>query len=99
MRFSVALYITRLETRSLDASKERVFKVILACKQALEYNRRKRSFKSPVLFVLDKEIGEIFKACEEQGYVLMVTADHGNAEQMFGVNGGPHTAHTTNRGE
>lgn len=29
----------------------------------------------------------------------MVTADHGNAEQMFGVNGGPHTAHTTNRGE
>lgn len=45
----------------------------------------------------DKEIGEIFKTCEEQGYVLMVTADHGNAEQMFGVNGGPHTAHTTNR--
>lgn len=58
-----------------------------------------RSFKSPVLFVLDKEIGEIFKTCEEQGYVLMVTADHGNAEQMFAENGGPHTAHTTNRGE
>jgi len=47
--------------------------------------------------VTDKEIGEIFKTCEEEGYVLMVTADHGNAEQMFGVNGGPHTAHTTNR--
>lgn len=58
-----------------------------------------RSFESSVLFVLDKEIGEIFKTCEEQGYVLMVTADHGNAEQMFGENGGPHTAHTTNRGE
>lgn len=32
------------------------------------------------------------------GYVLMVTADHGNAEQMLSEEGGPHTAHTTNRG-
>ena len=46
----------------------------------------------------DKAIGEVFKACEETGYVLMVTADHGNAEQMFSEQGGPHTAHTTNRG-
>lgn len=45
----------------------------------------------------DKAIGEIFKTCEESGYVLMVTADHGNAEQMFSEHGGPHTAHTTNR--
>ena len=28
----------------------------------------------------------------------MITADHGNAEQMFSEQGGPHTAHTTNRG-
>ena len=28
----------------------------------------------------------------------MITADHGNAEQMFSPSGGPHTAHTTNRG-
>ena len=31
-------------------------------------------------FVLDLAIGEIFKACEETGYVMMVTADHGNAK-------------------
>ena len=49
-------------------------------------------------FVLDLAIGEIFKACEETGYVMMVTADHGNAEQMYSKSGGPHTAHTTNRG-
>ena len=28
----------------------------------------------------------------------MITADHGNAEQMYSEKGGPHTAHTTNRG-
>ena len=50
------------------------------------------------MFISDKAIGEIFKTCEESGYVLMVTADHGNAEQMFSEHGGPHTAHTTNRG-
>ena len=46
----------------------------------------------------DKAIGEIFKACEECGFVLLVTADHGNAEQMISDQGGPHTAHTTNPG-
>ena len=51
-----------------------------------------------VLIVSDEAIGEVFKACEETGYVLMVTSDHGNAEQMFSEQGGPHTAHTTNRG-
>jgi 2,3-bisphosphoglycerate-independent phosphoglycerate mutase len=30
-------------------------------------------------------------------YVVIVTADHGNADEMIDyVNGGPHTAHTTN---
>ncbi len=47
---------------------------------------------------LDEGIGRIKKACDENGYVLMVTSDHGNAEQMISKQGGPHTAHTTNRG-
>lgn len=51
-----------------------------------------------LLLSLDKAIGKIFKTCEETGYVLMITADHGNAEQMYSEKGGPHTAHTTNRG-
>jgi 2,3-bisphosphoglycerate-independent phosphoglycerate mutase len=46
----------------------------------------------------DKGIGIILEACKKAGYALFVTADHGNAEQMFGANGQPHTAHTCNKG-
>lgn len=45
----------------------------------------------------DKAIGVIKKACEENGYVLLITSDHGNAEKMFDGKGGPLTSHTTNR--
>ena len=39
----------------------------------------------------------MYTACEEAGYILLVTADHGNAEQMLNPDtGAPHTAHTTN---
>ena len=46
---------------------------------------------------IDKCIGEVVSAIEEnQGY-LLITADHGNAEQMIDyTTGEPHTAHTTN---
>jgi len=46
----------------------------------------------------DKAIGVVRDACLENGYVMLVTADHGNAEKMYdGPKHGPHTAHTTNR--
>ncbi|KAI8916348.1 2,3-bisphosphoglycerate-independent phosphoglycerate mutase [Gorgonomyces haynaldii] len=45
----------------------------------------------------DKGIGIIYEACQKAGYTLFVTADHGNAEQMFGEGGQPHTAHTCNK--
>ncbi|CAG2100935.1 unnamed protein product [Medioppia subpectinata] len=45
----------------------------------------------------DVAIGVVKKACEDNGYVLLVTADHGNAEKMYDNKRGPHTAHTTNR--
>ena len=45
----------------------------------------------------DEAVGIVYKACEEAGYVLLITADHGNAEQMINPEtGAPHTAHTTN---
>ena len=47
----------------------------------------------------DKAIGAIKKACEENGYVLLITADHGNAELMIDEEGKPVTKHTTFRGE
>ncbi|KAJ9101878.1 hypothetical protein QFC21_003218 [Naganishia friedmannii] len=45
----------------------------------------------------DKAVRTIYDACQEAGYVLAITADHGNAEQMVNPDtGAPHTAHTTN---
>ena len=44
----------------------------------------------------DKAVKTVYDACEEAGYVLCITADHGNAEQMNDPEtGNPHTAHTT----
>jgi len=46
----------------------------------------------------DKAVGTIFDAAAKHGYVLLITADHGNAEQMLDpVTKNPHTAHTTNK--
>jgi 2,3-bisphosphoglycerate-independent phosphoglycerate mutase len=46
----------------------------------------------------DAAVGTVYKACQEAGYVLLITADHGNAEQMVNPQtGNPHTAHTTNK--
>jgi 2,3-bisphosphoglycerate-independent phosphoglycerate mutase len=46
---------------------------------------------------LDRCFGILEAACKDAGVTLMMTADHGNAEQMIDpVTGAPHTAHTTN---
>ncbi|MFN3673504.1 MAG: 2,3-bisphosphoglycerate-independent phosphoglycerate mutase [Bosea sp. (in: a-proteobacteria)] len=46
---------------------------------------------------VDSGLGRIAAAIEEMGGALLVTADHGNCEQMVDlVTGKPHTAHTTN---
>ncbi|KIJ45117.1 hypothetical protein M422DRAFT_46927 [Sphaerobolus stellatus SS14] len=44
----------------------------------------------------DAAVGTIYKVCQEAGYVL-ITTDHGNAEQMINVKtGNLHTAHAMN---
>ena len=46
---------------------------------------------------IDKCVGRVVKAINEQHGNLIITADHGNAEQMIDYDTGePHTAHTTN---
>ncbi|MFH4982816.1 hypothetical protein AB6A40_009525 [Gnathostoma spinigerum] len=45
----------------------------------------------------DIAIGRIFEACKANDYILLITADHGNAEQMLDPKGGKHTAHTCNK--
>ena len=46
---------------------------------------------------VDGCLAEVVSAVEQAGGVALVTADHGNAEQMLEADGvSPHTAHTTN---
>lgn len=45
----------------------------------------------------DVGIGRIRDACAKNGYVLLVTADHGNAEVMKTPDNKPVTKHTTNK--
>ena len=46
---------------------------------------------------VDECVGKIVKVIEEKKGNLIITADHGNAEQMIDYKTGePHTAHTTN---
>ncbi|CAF3570445.1 unnamed protein product [Fusarium graminearum] len=45
----------------------------------------------------DKAIGKILEGCKKAGYVLFITADHGNAEEMKFADGKPKTSHTTNK--
>lgn len=46
---------------------------------------------------VDEQLGRVIKIAEEAGAVLIVTADHGNSEQMWDYdNNQPHTAHTLN---
>ncbi len=47
--------------------------------------------------VVDSCIGRVLEAVRAQRGVLLITADHGNAEQLIDPEtGGPHTFHTTN---
>ena len=46
---------------------------------------------------VDASLGRIHAALRAKGGSMLITADHGNAEQMVDlVSGGPHTSHTTN---
>ena len=47
--------------------------------------------------VADECLGVVVEATHAAGGVCLITADHGNAEQMLEADGvSPHTAHTTN---
>ena len=45
---------------------------------------------------VDKCVGKIADKIEQLGGILIITADHGNADKMYEENGSPFTAHTTN---
>ena len=45
---------------------------------------------------VDTCVGRVVDATLKMGGIAMITADHGNAEQMKEPDGSPMTAHTTN---
>jgi len=49
---------------------------------------------------VDLELARVWKACRDHGYILLVTADHGNADEMLQANKKgdlqPKTAHSLN---
>jgi 2,3-bisphosphoglycerate-independent phosphoglycerate mutase len=45
---------------------------------------------------VDECLGRVVDAVSRNGGVALITADHGNAEQMLAEDGTPHTAHTSN---
>ena len=46
--------------------------------------------------VTDRCVAETVKATAEAGGISIITADHGNAEEVWNPDGTPHTGHTTN---
>jgi 2,3-bisphosphoglycerate-independent phosphoglycerate mutase len=94
-----------------EMSAFKVTKELLAAIEANETNIFVVNFANPDMVghtgKLDKTIeacqhvyaclGWITKAIRNAGGVTMITADHGNAEQMINLETGqPHTAHTSN---
>ena len=45
---------------------------------------------------IDEFLGKMEEVCLKNDYVMLVTADHGNLEEMLDENGIFHTQHTTN---
>lgn len=45
---------------------------------------------------VDTCVGKTVDAIEKMGGIALITADHGNADQMYEPDGSPFTAHTTN---
>jgi 2,3-bisphosphoglycerate-independent phosphoglycerate mutase len=45
---------------------------------------------------VDTRLADVVAAVHEKGGALIITADHGNCEQMLEPDGSPNTAHSTN---
>jgi phosphopentomutase len=62
---------------------------------ALWGHRRNPQGYGEELEKFDEKLGQLLQAMREDD-LLIITADHGNAEELLDENGEPKTAHTTN---
>jgi len=45
---------------------------------------------------IDQHLAQVVGAAQDAGYVILITADHGNLEELLTAEGGPHVSHTGN---
>ncbi|MGL4907758.1 MAG: 2,3-bisphosphoglycerate-independent phosphoglycerate mutase [Bacteroidales bacterium] len=45
---------------------------------------------------VDQCVGEVIEAAQKNGYTVLITADHGNADNAVNADGSPNTAHSLN---
>ncbi|MCX6036951.1 MAG: phosphoglycerate mutase (2,3-diphosphoglycerate-independent) [Chloroflexi bacterium] len=55
-----------------------------------------REAKIQCASLVDRRLGQVVDAALAADYVTLITADHGNLEEMTNPDGTPHVAHTTN---
>lgn len=46
---------------------------------------------------IDSAVGEVVRAARANGYTVLITADHGNADNAVNADGTPNTAHSLNK--
>jgi 2,3-bisphosphoglycerate-independent phosphoglycerate mutase len=55
-----------------------------------------REAKIKCAAVVDTHLGQVVETARSAGYVTIITADHGNLEELVSEDGTAHVAHTTN---
>ena len=45
---------------------------------------------------MDEHLARVVKVAQSEGYVTLITADHGNLEVLRTAEGKPHVSHTSN---
>ena len=56
-----------------------------------------REAKLKAASVVSSSVSELAEYAKQNGYVVLVTADHGNIEELYTAEGKPHGAHTNNQ--
>lgn len=91
-----AFKVTKQLLTAIEANETKIFIVNFANPDMVGHTGKLNKTIEACQYV-DTCLGWITKAMREAGGITMITADHGNAEQMINLETGqPHTAHTSN---
>nr|YP_010471171.1 phosphoglycerate mutase [Synarthrophyton patena]UVF63000.1 phosphoglycerate mutase [Synarthrophyton patena] len=90
-----AIHITQ---KIIEAKKKNIYKLIVANYANADMIGHTGNFKATKnsIEILDQCIGNILKEIKIHKTTLIITADHGNAEEMIDINNKPCKSHTKN---